>query len=104
MGLTTSVVEEAGSARLCVAGEIDIANIDEFDAALCALLAEASSAVLDLTEVTHFGSTAIGALICAHTLAGERAVRMVIRPSPIVRRVLEITSLDRTFALADASS
>lgn len=104
MSLMTSVDEvEAGASRLSVAGEIDLANVAEFDAALHGMLAGGSSAVLDLTEVTHFGSTAIGALIDAHAIAGERSVRMVIRPSAIVRRVLEVTRLDDTFVLADAT-
>jgi anti-anti-sigma factor len=104
MGLTTLIRdEEAGSPRLLVAGEIDINNVDEFDAALRALLSDAPHAVLDLSEVTHFGSTAIGALVGAHHLAGELDVSMVIRPSRIVRRVLEVTSLDDTFSLTDAT-
>ena len=102
MGLATLVRdEEAGTARLSVAGEIDLTNVDVFDAALRALLSDSAHAVLDLRSVTHFGSTAIGALVGAHRLAGERDVAMVIRPSRIVRRVLEVTSLDATFSLAD---
>src|SRR4029079_19256805 len=98
----TSVDEaEPGAPRLAVVGEIDLANVAEFDAALDGVLAEGPSAVVDLAEVTHFGSTAIGALIGAHALAGERAARLVIRPSAIVRRVLEMTRLDATFVLAD---
>ena len=100
--LMTSVDQaEPGTPRLSVAGEIDLANVAEFDAALDGVLAGGTSAVVDLTEVTHFGSTAIGALIGAHALAGERAVRLVIRPSAIVRRVREVTRLDTTFGLAD---
>jgi len=102
MGLATLVRDdEAGSARLSVAGEIDLTNVDVFDAALRALLSDSSRAVLDLRAVTHFGSTAIGALVGAHRLADEREVAMLIRPSRIVRRVLEVTSLDATFALSD---
>lgn len=102
MGLATLVREaDAGEPRLVVAGEIDLNNVDEFDAALRRLLGEAPSAVLDLTEVTHFGSTAIGALISANHLAEQRDVRMVIRPSRIVRRVLEVTRLDETFDLSE---
>jgi anti-anti-sigma factor len=102
MGLATLVRDEdSGAARLLVTGEIDLNNVDEFDAALRALLSDAPHAVLDLREVTHFGSTAIGALVGAHDLAGELDVQLVIRPSRIVRRVLEVTSLDETFALAE---
>ena len=102
MSLMTSVDQaEPGTPRLSVAGEIDLANVAEFDAALDGVLVGGTSAVVDLTAVTHFGSTAIGALIGAHALAGERAVRLVIRPSAIVRRVLEVTRLDTTFVLAD---
>lgn len=103
MGLATLVREaDARETRLMVAGEIDLNNVDEFDAALRTLLDETPVAVLDLTEVTHFGSTALGALIGANNLAGERDVRMVVRPSHIVRRVLEVTMLDQTFELSDS--
>jgi len=102
MGLATLVRDdEAGAARLSVAGESDMSNVDVFDAALRALLSDSSRAVLDLRAVTHFGSTAIGALVGAHRLAGERDVAILIRPSRIVRRVLEVTRLDATFALSD---
>ena len=103
MELATLVRDDrAGASRLFVTGEIDLNNVDEFDAALRELLTDSSRAVLDLTEVTHFGSTAIGALVGAHSNARARDVRMVILPSRIVRRVLEVTSLDATFALSDA--
>jgi len=92
--------DEADAARLVVAGEIDLNNVGEFDAALRELLGGASRAVLDLTEVTHFGSSAIGALIGAS--AEARDTQMLIHPSRIVRRVLEVTMLDEAFALSSA--
>jgi anti-anti-sigma factor len=102
MGLATLVRdEEAGAARLVVAGEIDLNNVGEFRAALQELVGGSSRAVLDLTEVTHFGSSAIGALVGANKVAEARRTQMVIRPSRIVRRVLEVTMLDETFALGD---
>ena len=102
MGLTTLVRDDdAAAARLVVAGEIDVNNAGEFGAAVRELVGGASPAVLDLSEVTHFGSSAIGALIGAHHVAEARDTRWSIRPSRIVRRVLEITMLDGTFVLTD---
>jgi len=105
MGLAVLVRDdEGGAARLAVTGEIDLNNVGEFDAALRALLADSRHALVDLSEVTHFGSTAIGALVGAHRIAGERRIRMTVRPSRIVRRVLEVTNLDDTFALTEPPS
>jgi anti-anti-sigma factor len=100
MGLATLVRDdEADGSRLVVVGEIDVNNVDEFDAALRDLVGSSAHAIVDLTDVTLFGSSALGALIGAKHVAVARDTRMLVRPSRIVRRVLEVTQLDETFAL-----
>jgi len=101
MGLATLVRDdEVEAARLVVAGEIDGNNVDEFGTALRELVRSSSHAVVDLTDVTLFGSCALGALIGANHAAAACDTRMLVRPSRIVRRVLEVTMLDETFALS----
>ena len=101
MGLATLVRDdEADGSRLVVAGEIDVNNVDEFDAALRELVGSSAHAVVDLSDVTLFGSSALGALIGASHLAAARDTRMLVRPSRIVRRVLEVTMLDETFTFS----
>ena len=85
---------------LVVAGDVDLANVDEFTAHLTRLVDDAHSpAILDLRAMTFFGSTALDAVIGAHQRAKARGVQLRIRPSPMVLRVIHITGLDNTFNL-----
>ena len=87
---------------LGVEGEIDLENVDEFAEGVAKLISDARwQTVLDLTGVTFFGSTAIGALVMAEGLAQERGIHLVVVPSAIVRRVLEVTGMTGAFELRD---
>jgi len=78
-----------------VRGELDPSNIELFGAALRAALDETTIGVeVDLEGVTYFGSEAIGALVRADLLASDFGICLIIIPSQIVRRVLEIAGLD----------
>ncbi len=80
---------------LVVEGEVDLANVDEFDEQLARLVDDAHSpAILDLRGLTFFGSTALGVVIVAHERAEAHGVQLLIRPSPMVLRVVHITGLD----------
>ena len=87
---------------LVVDGEIDLSVLPGFQDALVTLVQDARSpAVVDLSRVTFFNSSGLGALITAQQVAGERGVELVVEPSRAVRRVIEITGLDQTFELRD---
>ena len=86
--------------RLVVDGDIDDRLVDDFTEAIFKTIIDAHGhAVLDLTGVTYFGSNGIGALITAEALAHDHGVELVVEPSRIVRRVLEITGLSDLFGL-----
>jgi anti-sigma B factor antagonist len=82
-----------GEADLHVAGELG-------DRLSIALDGGASSIVLDLTEVTFVDSMTLGTLVAnakrARANGGE--LRLVVTGSPI-RRILEVTLLDRVFPI-----
>jgi anti-anti-sigma factor len=82
-----------GRFRLAVAGELDIASVDELRAALSAALDQGPSAVLvDLDALTFMDSTGISALVAAHRQAAAGGVVLtVVNSRGIVRRVLELT-------------
>src|SRR5436189_31792 len=89
---------------LVVEGDVDLANVDEFNGHLTCLVDEAHSpAILDLRSLSFFGSTALSAVIVAHQRAEARGVDLVIRPSPVVVRVIRITGLDSTLHLGSHS-
>jgi anti-anti-sigma factor len=78
---------------LLVRGEIDAAGAPALRAALAELreVVGGDAVVLDLSEVTFMDSSGLAALVDASS--GGRRVE-VRRPSPIVRRVIEMTGLD----------
>jgi anti-anti-sigma factor len=88
------------AACLMARGEIDLHVEDDFRDALADVITDGRSpAVLDLTGVTFFGSQGIAALIDSKVLAEERGVHLIVEPSAIVRRMLEVLRLDDEFAL-----
>lgn len=87
------VLEVRGEADLHVASELR-------DRLSVALEGGATSVVLDLTEVTFVDSMTLGVLVGgakrARAVGGE--LRLVITAGPI-RRILEVTLLDRVFPI-----
>jgi len=59
--------------------------------------------VLDLADVPFVTSTCLGALMMGHKHARKSggAIR-VARPVPLVRRILEVTKLNRLFGVYDS--
>jgi anti-sigma B factor antagonist len=86
-----------------VAGEVDVATAPKLREQLLAAISQhGPKVVLDLTEVGFLDSTGLGVIVGvlkrARTLGGD--LRLVC-PSPHLRRVFEITALDRTMPLSD---
>src|SRR4051794_6110036 len=73
-------------------GEMDIAATAEFDRCVdTALARESAEIILDLRRVTFADSSAankIGVAACRAVVEGRR---LVVRPSPCLRRVLVVT-------------
>lgn len=88
-----------GVVGLRVAGEIDMATVEDLIAAMTAAInmCTAGTLIVDLANVTFCDSSGIAAFDNAFFLAGWRGVRFrLVNPQPAVRRVLEITGvLDR---------
>jgi anti-sigma B factor antagonist len=100
-----SVTADAGrpdALVLRVGGEVDISTVGEikrtYEALIAARRAGQDLLVIDLDDVTFFGSTGLAALVdCLH-LAQQRAVRLrVAGTSPAVMRPLNGTGLVRCF-------
>lgn len=90
-----------GVVLLAVRGEADLHVAGELgDRLSIALDGGASSIVLDLTEVTFVDSMTLGTLVAnakrARASGGE--LRLVVTGAPI-RRILEVTLLDRVFPI-----
>jgi anti-anti-sigma factor len=80
------------------AGEIDLATIDELQAAVDAAAAEAGGVVLDLREVTFIDSAGLRLV-----LQSARAIEAfsVVRGPQEVRRLFDLVGLDERLTMLD---
>ena len=83
-----------GRTTIAVAGELDLANAEEFVRAVRAALRE-GPVVIDLTEVVFMDSAGVRALNTALHEAAEREqeLRVVAAMQPNVVQVLELTGM-----------
>jgi anti-anti-sigma factor len=87
---------------LMLRGEFDLAVYERFNACLADLVAtRPTELTVDMADVTFFDSKSLSALLHARRKLQEHGGSLVIaKPSPVVRRVLEITDLARTFEVS----
>ena len=80
-------------------GEVDVYTAPQLKQQMISLLESgAKELVVDLTKVDYLDSTALGVLIGGLKRMRERDGNMVlVCPSPRIRRVFEITGLDKIF-------
>lgn len=80
-------------------GEVDVYTAPQLKQQMISLLESgARELVVDLTKVDYLDSTALGVLIGGLKRMRERDGNMVlVCPSPRIRRVFEITGLDKIF-------
>jgi anti-sigma B factor antagonist len=88
-----------GAAVLRVAGDIDLATVDQFREALAALVERhLNDIVIDATGVTFMDSTGLHALVEGKRLIHERGTNIVLVASSPVRRILELIFPEPLFA------
>src|SRR5260221_3175822 len=83
-------------------GEIDAHTSPDLREAILEQLVDAKvrHLVVDLSRTTFLDSSALGVLIAALKQMRERGGRLdVVEPPSMVRRIFEITALDRVLAL-----
>ena len=92
---------ETTDSVLKITGELDPESEPELKDACARLLSGAASTVtLDLTGVDYINSISIGVLValCMDLRAAGR--RAIMQPSKQVKKILDMTGLTETFALA----
>ncbi len=77
---------------VAVSGDIDLANVADFEAAMAAALDGSPALTVDLTEVTYCDSAAVRALF---SLAANTELTMLVRPTGHIKTLLGISGLDR---------
>ena len=75
-----------------VSGDIDLANIGEFEESMAKARNGLSSLTVDLTDVGYCDSAAVRALFA---LAATANVTMIVRPTGQIKALLGISGLDR---------
>jgi anti-sigma B factor antagonist len=103
MGDFIDVGDRDGFAVVTISGQVDLASAPGLRACLLDLASDGKvRIVVDLSTTEFLDSTGLGALV-----AGLKRVRLrggemrLVVPTPSVRKVFEITSLDRVFPLFD---
>ena len=87
-----------------VAGELDLSTVTRLEKALSTLSGDpARRLVLDFREVSFIDSTALGLLVKEARRRRDAAVSILI-DSPELRRIFEITGLERHFELTVATN
>jgi anti-sigma B factor antagonist len=94
------VDRENGSVVVSLAGELDLYNAHVVREALLAYCDEAPERlVVDLSAVRFIDSTALGVLIEARSRMANRRAFLLAAPGLETRRALEVSGLDRHFAV-----
>jgi len=92
MAVSDFAVRADSEGVLWLAGEFDLAAIDDFEAAVGAVTDAQRELVLDLSELTFLDSTGLRAfLVVAARISGGVVLR---RPTRTVRRVLDLVRID----------
>jgi anti-sigma B factor antagonist len=92
-------------ASLTLRGDLDLATADTLRAAVADALRgdTCTSVVLDLAEVTFIDSTGLGTLVAIRNECLDRDIALSLRrPSPTVRRLLQLSALDTVFTLTES--
>ncbi len=85
---------------LAVGGEIDLATAPSFEAAIDDALADDPPAlIIDLSEVTFLASAGLQLLVATRERIGESAEFAVVADGPATSRPIQLTNLDKLFAL-----
>ena len=102
-GLTVHSARHDALHTIRLDGEMDVANADDVERELLHVEAtDALSIVLDLSTLRFIDSTGVRILLCAYERSRADANRLVLlRGTPAVQRVLELTGVVDRLPFAD---
>lgn len=87
-----TVASEGEPPVVAVAGDIDLANVEEFEQAMAKARNGSPALTVDLTEVSYCDSAAVRALFA---LAADAQLTMIVKPTGHITTLLGISGLDR---------
>ena len=92
-----------GPVILALTGEIDLANAAAVEAQLVNLVASTTGDVrLDCSGIEFIGSTGLDVLVGVHHALAQQQRRLILtRTTPWIRRLFDITAVDRIFIVEE---
>jgi len=101
--LSSERLDRGADYVVSLGGEVDLYTAPELKQELHRLVAEgATRIVIDMTDTTFIDSTTLGVLLSVvKRVRPEGGAVVLICPDRNVRRIFEITLLDRVFAIVD---
>lgn len=102
----SSALDGAGTRRISVRGELDLAHSSELRDELLGELSSAASVVLDLSRVPFIDSTGLSAIVAAVNRARELDCGFQVSSElqPQARRLMELTGVLPLLSLEGAPS
>ena len=98
--ISTSVSHDDGIAVVTVGGDVDLATVPDFQAAITeALTQEPTALVVDLSAVDFLASAGLQTLVATHESVSKTARFAVVANGPATSRPIQLTGLDQIFAL-----
>ena len=91
------------TARVLVAGELDLATSAKLDRSLAQALADANEVVLDLSEVSFIDSTGLSTILGGVSASQLNGGKLTISSalSPQARKLFELVGMEGTLPLVD---
>lgn len=87
-----TVVADREAPHVVAAGEIDLANVGEFQDVMAKATADSATLTVDLVDVSYCDSAAVRALFA---LAATTELTMIVASEGPIRTLLAISGLDR---------
>lgn len=85
---------------LTVGGDVDLATVPDFQAAITeALTQEPTALVVDLSAVDFLASAGLQTLVATHETVSKNSRFAVVANGPATSRPIQLTGLDQIFAL-----
>ncbi|MEA2492849.1 MAG: anti-sigma factor antagonist [Thermoleophilaceae bacterium] len=100
---SVTVSTDGDRATVCLCGELDLSGVDRAREAIERAEEDgANLVVLDLSALDFIDSTGLEVVLRAARRAHETGRRLIVqRPSSYVRRLLEMTAIDRSLDIVD---
>jgi len=100
MAVKSHISEDGKTLTISISGRFDITTFKEFSDAYKDKLRSISRCVVDMGEVEHLDSSALGQLLMLRERSGgESADIKIVKPNPKVKTILTMAKFDLLFKI-----